>query len=322
VHLARDLNDHLPCTRAALADGDLSVEHAQLIASLHGDISADALVSAEPHLVEWAAKVSPNDLRQVVTHVRHSYAPDKTVRDEADDYDARKLHASATIHGMGIGNFTLHAGGFETVMTAIHAASRPVTGDDRSPAQRRADALITICELALRSGELPVTGGVKPHVTITASLDTITGTSGAPAASFAFGGTASTEAARRYSCDATIARVVFGPDSAILDAGRSTRTFTVAQVRAITARDTTCIWDGCDAPAAWCDAHHIQHWGMGGPSNVDNGALLCGRHHDRVHAHGHQIDKHPNGRYTVNRIPGSDPNWTGHPPPVRLTVRT
>jgi len=75
-------------------------------------------------------------------------------------------------------------------------------------------------------------------------------------------------------------------------------------------RDRHCIWDGCDAPPGWCDAHHTTHWADGGHTDVDHGVLLCGRHHDRVHNGHHAIEKQPDGHYVVNPQPGSDPTWT------------
>jgi hypothetical protein len=125
-----------------------------------------------------------------------------------------------------------------------------------------------------------------------------------------FGTVISPTWARRFLCDAAVSRIVMGAASEILDAGRATRTFTAAQVRAITARDHHCIWPGCDIPAAWSDAHHIHHWADGGNTSVDNGVLLCGRHH-RVHLYGHAIIKKRNGRYTVDLRKGSESNWLG-----------
>ena len=37
------------------------------------------------------------------------------------------------------------------------------------------------------------------------------------------------------------------------------------------------------APAAGTRAHHVLHWADGGPSDLDNAALLCQRHHTVVH---------------------------------------
>jgi Domain of unknown function (DUF222) len=162
VHLARDLADALPVTKAAMVDGDISPAHAQIIGSLRPAIRPEALSNAEPHIVDYARACTPKELRAVAAHIKHTYAPDKATRDEKDDYDNRSLHASATIDGIGIGKFTLHPAGFETLMTALHAASRPVTGDDRTPAQRRADALISIAEIALRSGDSRSPAGSNP----------------------------------------------------------------------------------------------------------------------------------------------------------------
>jgi hypothetical protein len=77
------------------------------------------------------------------------------------------------------------------------------------------------------------------------------------------------------------------------------------------ARDGHCIWPGCDAPPSWCECHHRTHWADGGETSITNGALLCGRHHDRVHLHGHAITPTSTGPYRIDARPGSDPNWKG-----------
>jgi hypothetical protein len=304
VRLARDLVA-LPATTSALADGRLSVEHARLIASLRRDLTPGAVAAAEPHLVAAAAGHDPNALRGWVAHVRHAYAPDRVVLDEQSAYAARELTAATTFRGTGVGAWTLPPGLHETVMTALHAFSAPIAGDDRTAAQRRADALVTMAELALRSGEAPEAGGVKPHVSVLVPLATLEQRAGAPAATFGFGATSSGEWARRMSCDANVSRIITGPRSEILDAGRATRCFTAAQIRAIVARDRHCRWPGCDRPPAWSEAHHIRHWADGGPTSVDNAVLLCGRHHDRVHHHRHAVVIRPDGTRTIDLRPGS-----------------
>jgi HNH endonuclease len=40
-------------------------------------------------------------------------------------------------------------------------------------------------------------------------------------------------------------------------------------------RDGGGVFPGCDRPLAWCEAHHIQHWLDGGPTDLANLALLC-----------------------------------------------
>ena len=98
--------------------------------------------------------------------------------------------------------------------------------------------MLTLCEIALNSGQLPDAGGVKPHVSVTESDETLRRQDGAAPATTGYGATISADAARRIACDAAISRIITGPMGEILDAGRTTRTFTAAQRRAIIARDS------------------------------------------------------------------------------------
>jgi hypothetical protein len=52
----------------------------------------------------------------------------------------------------------------------------------------------------------------------------------------------------------------------------------------IAARDGGCRWPACTAPVHWCDVHHVQFWEHGGPTDADNGVLLCRRHHRKLHS--------------------------------------
>lgn len=187
VCLARDLADGLPLTLAALCDGSISLAHAQVIAGVRGLVPDAALAAAEPHLVDAATWKHPQALRKVTAHLVHSCRPDKVARDEKDDVQARSLHASTTIGGMGVGNFLLHPAGMELFLSALQACNRYVSGDDRTAEQRRADALLTMAELVLRGGTLPDSGGVKPQVNVIVNLDTLTGAAGAPVADYGYG---------------------------------------------------------------------------------------------------------------------------------------
>lgn len=91
------------------------------------------------------------------------------------------------------------------------------------------------------------------------------------------------EVLERIAADCSVTRVVFGPDSEVLDVGRAQRTFTAARRKAVIARDRTCVWPGCDAPPQISEVHHAKvHWADGGPTSTDNAALLCWFHHRHV----------------------------------------
>jgi Domain of unknown function (DUF222) len=305
VQLSRDLADVLPAVAAAMADAEISVEHAQQLAGLRKDLADDVVRSADPHLADGARSRDPLELRQFVTAVRHCYAPSRVVADEQEAHEQRRLHASATIFGAGVGSWVCDPVSQEIIMTAVHAASTPQPDDSRTPAQRRLDGLVTVCEIALRCGELPETGGVKPHVTVIIDLATLLGLPGSAGARLGYGATVSGAAARQLACDGEISRIITGPRGQILDSGRSTRSFTAAQRRAIIARDRHCRWSGCDRPAGWCDAHHRNPWTTGGSTSVENGVLLCSRHHRRLHRHNLAVTIDTNGTRTIDTTPGS-----------------
>ena len=102
----------------------------------------------------------------------------------------------------------------------------------------------------------------------------------------------------RLVCDSAITRVVFGPQSQILNVGRAERTYTGAKRRAIIARDQHCQYPDCDAPPALSEVHHTEHWHRdGGTTDVRTGCLLCWHHHEIVHDRGIEITRDHTGRW-------------------------
>jgi hypothetical protein len=107
--------------------------------------------------------------------------------------------------------------------------------------------------------------------------------------------------ARRLACTAGILPVVLGGAGEVLDLGRSRRLFSPAQRKALAIRDRHCRAEGCDIPAAWCEAHHATNpWSRKGRTDLDNGLLLCSFHHHRAH------DVH----YDGSRLPNGDVRYT------------
>lgn len=80
-----------------------------------------------------------------------------------------------------------------------------------------------------------------------------------------------------------------------LRVGRTQRTATPAQRRALAVRDGGCIHPGCGRTPAFCDAHHVVHGADGGPSDLDNLVLLCRHHHRTLHE----------GLWAIHPDPGS-----------------
>ena len=101
--------------------------------------------------------------------------------------------------------------------------------------------------------------------------------------------------ARRLAADANIIPLVLGRRSEVLDLGRSKRLFSPAQKHALAERDGGCAWIGCPHPPAYTQAHHIRWWDRDtGPTDLNNGILLCSTHHHRIHNDGWDITVHHN----------------------------
>jgi hypothetical protein len=304
--------DELPAVRQAFATGAISAEAVTAIAPVAtparlaraAEQGVDVAEIAAT-LAVLAAEVSHHRLREAVGFYTRHLDPDGT---EPDPTDGRSLTMSRLLGGTFSGSFVLDPVGGEKVATAlasIAAASR-CAGDTRTAAQVRGDALVQLCDLALASGQLPILRTVKPHVGVLIGIeDLIDPTSGPDAATTGMGAALSTARARWIACDATVGRIVLGPDSVPLDLGRDQRVAPPHLRRAVELRDTTCVFTGCEAPAWWCEVHHVLHWGDGGETCLENSALLCERHHGKVH-HGFTIVRDPDGRWHTYRPDGTE----------------
>lgn len=113
-----------------------------------------------------------------------------------------------------------------------------------------------------------------------------------------------------------------------LAVGRTERTATPAQRRALAVRDRGCIIPGCGIVAEACQVHHVTEWAAGGASDQENLVLLCWAHHRQVDLRMWAIEPAgasgsppPEG---ANRNPGSVawPGNNGSPWVVRALPRT
>ena len=121
----------------------------------------------------------------------------------------------------------------------------------------------------------------------------------------------SVAALRQLACEAQVVPLVMNGGSQVLDLGRCRRPFNRAQRRAAAIRDRGCVAPGCDAPPSARHVHHSRWWSRGGPTDLDNAALLCGFHHRMVHRQDWAITLAPNGYPQLHPPPSIDP--TGRP---------
>jgi hypothetical protein len=166
--------------------------------------------------------------------------------------------------------------------------------------------MVQLADNALASGTLPILRTVKPHVIVTIGIDDLADPDPGPgAAATGFGGTISAARARWLACDGNVTRVIIGPEGQPLDLGRSKRVVPPHLRRAVELRDGHCVFAGCHAPAYWCDVHHLLEWINDGETSLENSALLCERHHTKVH-HGFRVERDPDGRWRTYRPDGTE----------------
>lgn len=210
-----------------------------------------------------------------------------------DPADVRRLTLTDTARGTTLLSGELDAEGAALLRTALDglAAPRPAvdgTLDSRSPARRRADALIDLVGRVLSAGGVPAAGGTRPHLSVTIPWSTLLAAGASPAMT-SWGLPLPRAVLARLSCDAEISRILLDPTGVPLDVGRSTRTVPAHLRRALTVRDQGCTFPGCDRPPSWCEAHHVIHWRDDGPTALHNLLLLCPAHHRQVHHDGWDI---------------------------------
>ena len=279
VALSHRLSD-LPFVVKAFEADDLSLDQVQVFGHLPQHLSEE-LAAAEVGLVNTASSLSVADTGRLLEYWKTAVDGPGVETTAEELEEQRYLFCAKTFGGMVKLDGLLDPVTGDLVLTALGAATPPPCRDDRRTArQRRADAMADLARSYLDSGE--AAGSEKPHVLVITDLDALAGHGGGIHET-GNGHVLTPGQIRRYACDCTITRVVFGAGSVPLDIGRATRIIPPAMRRALIARDRHCQHPGCDRPHRWCDAHHIQHWADGGPTALTNLKLLCRYHHTLAH---------------------------------------
>jgi hypothetical protein len=332
----------MPATAAALAEGAVSTDHAAVIArsmvELPGGLSTEQERVAETNLAGWAREHDPVTVGRLARHLIHALDTATLEEREQRTYHRREVRLSEAADGSTRLSGRLDAESAAMVRAALDPLAAPCPGPDgerdpRTAGQRTADALVELARRANDSGTLPVGHGVRPHLSVIITLESLltqpshttggaigaarfaagglgSGRGGTAPGELGWGGPISAEAVRRIGCDAGISRVITDPASVPLDVGREQRTVTAGQWAALVVRDRGCAFPGCTRPAEWCIAHHIVHWADGGPTDLDNLVLLCGHHHRAIHHHGWQVIMAADRRPQFVPPPWVDPDQT------------
>ncbi|MGY1762122.1 DUF222 domain-containing protein [Geodermatophilus sp. SYSU D00779] len=315
--------EHLPALGAAFAAGDVTADQVAAVAPIARDEHRVAAAEQDVDLAEIDAAltaIATSQPHQVLGQAVNRYlAMLDQDGPEPDPTEGRRLAITKHADGSITGRFDLDAVGGERLQTALESVVQAgrCAGDERTRHQQQADALVQLCDNQLAAGSLPTLRGHKPQVIVTIGVEDLAGPATGPgAAETGFGATISAARARWLACDGQVTRIVMGPDGMPLDYGRSLRLVPPHVRRAAEVRDGGCVFAGCGAPTFWCDVHHLLAWIDGGETDLENSALLCERHHTKVH-HGFRVERRPDGRWRTWRPDGTEiligPGRTGPP---------
>lgn len=264
----------------------------------------------------------------------------------AEVVPAREMSASRSLDDALVTSGSFDLDSAAVVEKALTAATRDdLPGERRTPKQRRADAFVDVCRGYLAGLENPDGNRRTERLTVSADvlvlyrawLREVGVRTAADLEGFlasrpelgeldrglfreafdGLGGVATTIDGSPVT-DALVAAVASGgtmellltSGSRLLSLGRSTRTFSPAQRRAVLTRDGGC--RGCGADPSRCEIHHVVPWEDGGCTDIANAVALCRRCHRMLHRRRWANRIEPDGTYTVTLEDGTE--RTSRPP--------
>ena len=329
---AKAFSGRVEATRRAWAAGRVSSEQARVIAEaidrVGCDVAASAVARAEAHLIELAPQYSYDELRHLASHLVEVVDPvgaeaklgASLEAEERRAWEGTVFRASRGVDGLGSFNGKMPNVQLDMLTTVLEAIAAPRRADAVSPvfdldgagtdpasgpltyAQRMGQAFVELIE-HLPTDRLPQHGVANASIVVTMSLEQLQ--SGLGDASSDTGTPLSASQTRRLACNAALIPSVLGGRSRILDHGLARRLYDRHQRIALTVRDQGCVFPGCSRSPSWTEAHHIRPWSKGGPTDLDNGCLLCGYHHRLIHQ----------GEWEVSMVADGFPSIT---PPARI----
>ncbi len=289
----------LPAVGEAARSGEISFEHVTSFTYALRHVGIDETRLLEEPLLEVARHAAPSEFHARVRQIRAVMHPDELDRAWLKGMDQRDIQLAKTSQGW-------HVTGFLDVETGakldpiLRNLSVPRDADDqRSPADRRMDALDQLCTSALEHG-LPSDNGIRPHINVTVDADTLQAMANdeagrslgfqpapdlQPAVLQGFG-PIGPQLLAHLLCGAELTPFLIkriDKNIDVLDVGRTERLATPKQAKAISLRQGgVCAAPACRHPIA--HNHHVTWWSHGGRTDLDNLIGLCRKCHSLVHA--------------------------------------
>src|SRR6266851_1302291 len=144
VTVARQL-EQLPQTQQAFASGDVGYQHVALLARTAEKVGAAVVQGEETSLLKAAETMDPGRFAGVAREFEYRVDHAAALTEANRAYARRYFHLSDVKDGLVHLDGLLDAEGGATLKTALGALMPPPRkGDDRTPGQRRADAMVEL----------------------------------------------------------------------------------------------------------------------------------------------------------------------------------
>ncbi len=282
----------MPIVAAAFSCGAIGGAHVDVLvkaAKAVAHANTEAFGLCEEALVQAAQELTFVPFANAVAYFTQMADPDGAEEADMARRARRDAYVIQSINGMYLlgGNLDPIGGAIvagelsrieQLLFEAEWAKAKEDLGRDpkvhelpRTPAQRRADALV---EMAVRSkGAKATDRRPAPLFSVFVGYETLKGR----ISQIEGGPVVSPGALVPWLSEADFERIIFGPGNRI-ECSKKARFFTGATRRAIEVRDQCCTHPFCEAPAQRCQIDHITPYSQGGETTQENGQVLCGFH--------------------------------------------
>lgn len=328
IDVARALNNHLHQVKDALANGEISLAHANVIARetwrvIDDGIDQEALAELERRVIAQAEFGTPGQIGRFIKKSIAEIAPENFEKAVARDRELRKVNIYPEPNGMATLVAFLPAEDAQTIKLAIEKCERVMKSKalvSLSPEEqaeldaevaefelpssigslladaRKADALTSIAAKYLAETKDDGKAHRRPvTVSLTIDLPTLLGLANNPGELQGYGAIPSS-IARALAADGKWRRFITDPTTGdLLDCGRESYMPSQQLVDFLMARDRNCRFPGCAQPGHRTDIDHAIPWDEGGVTSPGNLGLLCRRHHQMKTHGGWRVESFPNG---------------------------
>jgi len=288
----------------------------------HDEAARDAWAQAAAQLVDEASRRTVEELAASARTIRDLLDPDGAEIRFLARYERRSFRTWSDPDGVRRASIAFDDEGGAYLDTIFATALRPrrggprfadaeekaqaadLTADTRTNDQLSYDLLLDLIRAGALADPAAVFGTRQAGLRLVQKIDP--DSAPAPVAVTEDGLVAlPAGVAERRVCEAGALLVTVDACGNPLDVGRESRLFTPTQRIALAIRDGGCRWTGCDRPASYCEAHHIDEWSRDdGRTDIDRGILLCRFHHMQLHHGGWRITRHRKDDFVLHHPSG------------------